>query len=165
METLVLHHPPIILQLPHDQLEIVSRIDIARHDLVELTVEQDLSQQLDALPLRDITLRSYQNVVVALKEHVKVGTDVLCDQRLVLREEKAESVEGVGADLERGLVDPAEEVPEDSAAGGGLAGIDVGVDVDCFAVGKRFIVEDHSGDGIPFEGFLDDKTRMIPQDF
>ena len=156
MESLVLHHPPIILELPHDQLQIIPRVDIARHDLVELTVQQNLSQQLYTLSLRHITLRPYQNVIVALKEHVKVRADVLRDQGLVLGEQQAESVESVRADFERRLVDPAEEFPEHALAGGGFAGVDVGVDVDCFAVRERLVVQDNGGDGVPFESFFQD---------
>lgn len=158
MESLVLHHPPIVLELPHDQLQIIPRVDIARHDLVELTVQQDLSQQLDALALGDITLRSYQDVIVALEEHVKVRADVLRDQGLVLGEQQAERVEGVRADFEGRLVDPAEELPEHALAGGGFAGVDVGVDVNCLAVREWLVVQDHGGNGVPFEGFLQDAT-------
>ena len=158
MESLVLHHPPVVLELPHYQLEIVARINVSRHDLVELTVEQDFSQQLDALALGDITFRSYQNVVVPLEEHVEVGADVLRYQRLMLGEQQAERVEGVGADFKRRLVDPAEEVPEDAAAGRGLAGVDFVVYVDRLAVGHRFVVEDDGRHGVPFESFLQDAT-------
>lgn len=156
MEALVLHHPSVVLELPHDQLQIVPRVDIARHDLVELTVQQDLSQQLDALSLGDITLRPYQDVVVALEEQIKVRANVLRDQGLMLGEQQAEGVEGVGADFEGGLVDPAEEFPEDALAGARLAGVDVGVDVDCLAVRERLVVQYDSGDGVPFESFLQD---------
>jgi len=158
MEPLVLHHPPVVLELPHDQLEIVARIDVARHDLVELTVEQDFSQQLDALALGDITLRSYQNVIVPLKEHVEVCTDVLRNERLVLGEQQAEGVEGVGADFKGRLVDPAKEVPEDAAAGRGLAGVDFVVDVDRLAVRHGLVVQDDGRHGIPLEGFLQNPT-------
>lgn len=156
MEPLVLHHPPIILELPHDQLQVIPRVDISRHDLVELTIQQHLPQQLNTLPLRNITLRPYQNVIVPLKEHIKVRANVLRDQRFVLGEQQAESIESVRADFERRLVDPAEELPEHALAGGGLAGVDVGVDIDCFAVRQRLVVEDHSGDGVPFESFFQD---------
>lgn len=156
METFILHHPPIVLELPHDQLQIIPRVDISRHDLVELTIQQHLPQQLNALPLRNITLRPYQNVIVPLEEHIKVRANVLCDQRLVLREQQAESVEGVRADFEGRLVDPAEELPEHALAGGGLAGVDVGVDIDCFAVREGFVVEDDGGDGVPLERFFQD---------
>jgi len=156
MESLVLHHPSVVLELPHDQFQIISRIDIARHDLVKLAIQQDFSQQLDALALCNIALRSYQNVVVALEEHIKVGADVLRDQRLMLSEQQAKSIERVGADFERRLVDPAEEFPEHALAGGRLAGVDVGVYVDCLAVREWLVVQYHGGNGVPFESFLQD---------
>ena len=77
VEAFILHHPPIVLQLPHDELQVLARIHVFRHDLVELSVQQDLSQQLDALPLGNITLRSYQNIIVLLEEELKVGGNEL----------------------------------------------------------------------------------------
>lgn len=56
VESLILYHTSIILQLPHDKLQIVSRIDISRHDFVELPIEQYFAKQLDALPLGDVAL-------------------------------------------------------------------------------------------------------------
>lgn len=76
----------------------------------------------------------------------------------MLGEQQAESVESVGADFEGRLVDPAKELPEHAVARGRLAGVDVGVDVDGFAVGKRFVVQDNGSDGIPFESFLQNTT-------
>lgn len=156
VESLVLHHPPVVFQLPHDELEVVARVDVARHDLVELTVEQDLAQQLDALALCDVALRSYQDVVVALEEQVEVRADVLRHQRLVFCEQQAEGVEGVRADFEGGLVDPAEEGPEDAAAGRRGGRVDVVVDVDRLTVRQRLVVEDDGGDCVPLEGLLQD---------
>lgn len=156
MEPLILYHPPVILQLPHDELQVIARVDIARHDLVELTVEQDLAQQLDALALRHITLRSYQNVVIAREEQIKIRADELRYQRLVLGQQQAEGVEGVGADFEGRFIDPAEEGPKHALAGAGFARVHVVVDVNRLAVRQRLVVQDHGGHGVPLQRFFQD---------
>ncbi|KAI7288028.1 hypothetical protein KC345_g307 [Hortaea werneckii] len=51
VERFVLHHPTVVLQLPHDQL------------------------QFDRLPLRDIGFRFYQNIVVAVEEKIESKKD------------------------------------------------------------------------------------------
>lgn len=73
METLIVDHPSVVEQQLHDDLQMLSRIDICRHDIVVRTVKQDFPQELDGLPLRNIALRLDENRVVLCEERVKVG--------------------------------------------------------------------------------------------
>ena len=83
VKALVLHHLPIVLQLPHDELEVLPRLNVAGHDLVELPVEQYLAQQLDRLTLRNVALGPYERVVIFGEEKVKIRINVFGNQRLV----------------------------------------------------------------------------------
>jgi len=68
VESFVLHHFAIIAQQFHAQLEVLPALHISHHYVVIRTVQQDLSQQLDALPLGHIRVRLYQNIVESLEE-------------------------------------------------------------------------------------------------
>lgn len=39
VECFVLDHLSVVLELPHDELQIITRLDIASHDVVELAVK------------------------------------------------------------------------------------------------------------------------------
>lgn len=39
VECFVLDHLSVVLELPHDELQVVTRLDIASHDVVELAVK------------------------------------------------------------------------------------------------------------------------------
>ena len=134
VEGFVLHHPPVVFQLPHDKLQVITRIDISRHDLVELPIQKYLAKKFDGLSFRDIAVALNKNIVVFVEEQFEVRTDVLRNQLLVFRKEKPEAVESICRDLKRRLVDPIEELPENTLAGTLLRDIDVVVDVNGFAV-------------------------------
>lgn len=51
VETLVLHHLPIVAQEFHAKLEIFSAIHIGHHHIIICAVQQDLSEKLDTLSL------------------------------------------------------------------------------------------------------------------
>lgn len=87
MEAFILHHLPIVFELPHDQLEIFAGFNVSGHDFVELAVQQDLSQQLDGLPFRDIAFGLDQYVVVLFEEQCKVSIDVFGHHGFVLDED------------------------------------------------------------------------------
>ena len=157
VEGFILHHLPLIPQLPHNQLQIVTRVDISCHDLIKRPIEQHLSQQLDRLPLRDITLALNEDVIVPLEEQVEVRADVRRNQLLVFREDEPETIEGIGGDFEGGIIDPVEEFPEDACAGALLRHVDV-VEVDRLAVGLRLVVENYSCYCIPFECFFENPS-------
>lgn len=74
MKALVLYHLPIISQEFHAQLEILAALDIGHHHVVVGTVQQDLSQKLDALPLGDVRVRLHQRRV----EHPEKPVEVRC---------------------------------------------------------------------------------------
>lgn len=80
MEPLVLHHLAIIAQQLHAQLEVFPALHISHHYVVIRTVQQDLSQQLDALSLGHIGVRLDQNVVESPKEQFEVGREVCSDE-------------------------------------------------------------------------------------
>ena len=157
MERFILHHLPLIPQLPHDELQIIPRIDISRHDLVKRAVQQHLAQQLDRLPLRDVTLALNEDVVVPVEEQVEIRADVRRNQLLVFRENEAEAIEGIGGDFEGGFVDPVEEFPEHARTGAFLGYVDV-VEVDGLAVGLRLVVEDYGCHRVPFECLFQDSS-------
>ena len=157
MERFILHHLPLIPQLPHDELQIIPRIDISRHDLVKRAIQQHFSQQFNRLPLRDVTLALNEDVVVPIEEQVEIRADVRRNQLLVFREDEAEAIEGVGGDFEGGFVDPVEEFPEHSRAGALLGHVDV-VEVDGFAVGLGLVVEDYGCYRVPFERLFQDSA-------
>ena len=73
METLVVDHLPVVSQELHDDLEMLPRVHILRHNVVVCSIEQNLAQQLDRLALRHIALRLDQHRVVLGEEGVKVG--------------------------------------------------------------------------------------------
>jgi hypothetical protein len=56
VESLVINHFPVVSQQPHDDLEVISRVNILCHDIVVCPVEQNLTQQLDRLTLRDVAV-------------------------------------------------------------------------------------------------------------
>jgi hypothetical protein len=72
MEALVVDHLPVVSQQPHDDLEVVARIDVLCHDIVVCPVEQNLAQQLDRLTLRNVAVRLDQHGVVLREEHVEI---------------------------------------------------------------------------------------------
>jgi len=84
MKALVLHHLPVVLELPHDELQVITRRDIAGHDIVKLTVQEHFAQQLDRLALGHVALRPDQRVVVSVEEEVEVCVDKFGHHALVL---------------------------------------------------------------------------------
>lgn len=79
VEPLVLHHFSVVPQQIHTQLQVISSVNVCGHDIVVCPIEEDLSQQLDRLPLRNVRARFDQDSIVLLEEEVKVGQKVLGD--------------------------------------------------------------------------------------
>lgn len=75
-----------------------------------------------------------------MEKSVKVGVDILCHKTFVLGQDESETVKGVGRDLEAGLVDPGEELPEDALSRGLLRDVHVVVDVLGLAICARLVV-------------------------
>lgn len=72
MKSLVVYHPPVVSEQVHANLEMVARINIRCHDVVVGPVQENLSQQLYRLPLRDIAVRLDEDAVVLGEEEIKV---------------------------------------------------------------------------------------------
>jgi hypothetical protein len=87
METLIVDHFSVISQEPHDNLEVIARVDILSHDIVVRPIEQDLAQQLDRLTLCNIAVGLDQHGVVLCEEYLKVCLQVCCNESLVLCED------------------------------------------------------------------------------
>ena len=87
MKSLVLHHLPVVSQEIHTQLQMLSSFHIFSHDIVIISVEQDLSQQLNGLPFRNIGTRTDENCVIAFKEEVEICFQILAHEALVFRED------------------------------------------------------------------------------
>lgn len=54
MECLVLDHLPLIAQQLHVQFEMFTAGDVPRHELVVAAVEEEFSEEFDALPFGDV---------------------------------------------------------------------------------------------------------------
>ena len=117
MKSFILHHLPLILQQIHAQFQMLPFIHIHSHNRIIRTIEQDLPEQLNTLPLGHITLTPNQNRVIPLKEGLEIDSQELRSEIFVPGEQVAESAESVGASLERSGIDPVEEPPEDSLRG------------------------------------------------
>lgn len=158
MKGFILHHPPIILELPHYELQVLPALHISTHALVETPIQQYLPQQFDTLSLCHITLALDQRLVIPRKEHVEIRINVLCHETLVFCQNQSKTIECVGGDFEAGLIDPCEEFPKCALSACGVGDVDVGVDVEDCAVGTRFVVENYGCDGVVFQCFFEDSA-------
>lgn len=87
VEAFVLDHFAVVTQEVHADLEMLARIDVACHDGVVGTVEQDLAEKLDRLALGDVAVGLHEGGVVAAEEEVKVDAEVARYEFLVPGEE------------------------------------------------------------------------------
>lgn len=65
MERLELYVSGLLLEHVHHKFEVVRVCDIPRHDGEVMPVQQQLPEQLEALPSRHVVLRVQQPLVVA----------------------------------------------------------------------------------------------------
>lgn len=86
VKAFVLNHSPIVTQLIHDEFEILARTDVARHDVVKLSIEQNLAEQFYALAFGDIAGRFDQCIVVSIKEEIEICSNERGDHWFVLDE-------------------------------------------------------------------------------
>jgi hypothetical protein len=140
MEGLILDHAPIIFELPHDKFQVVPGLDISAHHLIKLSVQQDLTQELDRLTFCDIAVGLDEDIVVLLEEHVEVSGEILRHELFVLGQNEPKTVERICADLKARLIDPCKKFPKDSISGGLLRDINIFVDVDCAASRRGLVV-------------------------
>lgn len=66
---------------------MLARVHVLCHDVIVCPVQQDLAQQFDRLPLRDVTVGLDQSVVVLFEETLEIRLQVSCDQCLVPRKD------------------------------------------------------------------------------
>ena len=116
VKALILHHLPLVPQQIHAQLQMLPLIHILHHDAVIRPIQEQLAQQLDALPLRHIALALDQHVIVPTKKELEIVIQVIRHQALVPRQQLAEGGKRIRAGLEGGIVDPGEEAPEHAGA-------------------------------------------------
>lgn len=83
VETFVVDHASIVPQQLHDDLQVLARINVLRHDVVVGSVEEDLAQQLDRLPLCNVAFRLDQYRVVSRKERIEIRLQVARHQAFV----------------------------------------------------------------------------------
>jgi len=72
MKALVLHHLAVVSEQVHANLQMLSAVDVLGHDVVVGSVEEDLAQELDGLPLGDVAVGLDQYVVVLVEEQLEV---------------------------------------------------------------------------------------------
>lgn len=68
MERFVIDHLAVVSEQHHDNLEMVRRLHVCGHDAEVRPLQQHLTQELDRLPLRHVTVRPYETAVVSSKE-------------------------------------------------------------------------------------------------
>lgn len=80
MESFVLHHFPIVLEQRHAHFEVVSVIDIPRHNSVVVAVEKNLAKELNRLTFCHVGVGLNEGGVVFLEEQGEVGFEEVGDE-------------------------------------------------------------------------------------
>lgn len=85
VKALVLHHFAVIAKQVHAYLQMISAVDVSRHNTVVRAVQQDFSKKFDRLAFGDIATGLYQGTVVSLEEYIEVRRQVSRDEVLMSR--------------------------------------------------------------------------------
>lgn len=93
MEPFVLHHFPVVLEQRHAHFEVVSVVDVPRHNGVVVAVEKDLAKELDGLTFCHVGVGLDEGVVVFLEEEGEVCFEEVGDEGSVSGQDFLDEIE------------------------------------------------------------------------